>query len=609
MELLRRRPGDEFVEPGEMVDVRRRLRGVAGRHDLVSVVANAFDWRTRMLPFLFVDTRMVPAGVRAVGSALAGSGFAKTRIVLGQWNRRFRPSRARLDGRRPDLFLVSSMQIHTAPCVEWIRDMCRLPPDERPLIVAGGPKAIYEPWGVFGTDPGDPWGADVAVTGESYVLLRFLEVVLAERAAGEPLRAAFLRARDSGALDEVPGLVYPRGEADGVAEELVDTGIQRLVADLDELPDPVPGFSLLEPPSRRETLSPRAIPPDKVRRHSGLATLVLTLGCRFGCPYCPIPAYNQGCFRAKSGERVADEMYGLYKAYGIRHFFGADDNFFNDPARTLDIVEALVRTERQGIQLRKKMRWATEVTVADTLRMKDYLRAVRKAGVRALWLGVEDMTATFIRKGQTSSRTLEAFEALRARGIAPMPMLMHHDGQPLISRGGKPYGLINQARLLRKAGACTIQALSVTPAPGSKWVEEAYREGLVIESAGGRPVEPHMIDGNYVVASRQRRPWKSQLNLLATYAYFYNPARLLTSLFLPKSSAYLLDCGPQFLGTLGLMMNTAKTLGWARRLRSGEIRRAAEPPASRIPMRRPDGGPAAHGPPGASVASASAARS
>ena len=69
------------------------------------------------------------------------------------------------------------------------------------------------------------------------------------------MRSAFLRARDSGALDDIPGLVYARGDREGVAEELVDTGIQRLLGDLDELPDPVLGYRLLEAPSRSATLS------------------------------------------------------------------------------------------------------------------------------------------------------------------------------------------------------------------------------------------------------------------------------------------------------------------------------------------------------------------
>src|SRR5688572_31765463 len=246
MELPRRTRGDELLRPGELTDIRRRLRRIASSHDLVSVIACAFDHRTRMLPFIFADTRMAPAGVRAIGSAMVDSGFDKTRIVLQQWNKRFRPSQMRLDGRVPDLFMVSSMGLHSQRCMELIRDARRIDPDKRPLVIAGGPHAVYQPYELFSGEPGDPVSADVAVTGEAYVLLNFLEVLLSVRAPGEPMRSAFFRARDSGALDGVPGLVYGRGGTDGLPEELVDTGIQQLVGNLDELPDPVAGYRLLE---------------------------------------------------------------------------------------------------------------------------------------------------------------------------------------------------------------------------------------------------------------------------------------------------------------------------------------------------------------------------
>src|SRR6195952_3138694 len=112
MELPRRNRGDELLKPGELLALRERLRTVAAKHDLVSVIACAFDHRTRMLPFIYADTRMVPAGVRAIGSAMVDSGFAKTRIVLQQWNKRFQPSQMKLDGRVPDLFMVSTMGMH-----------------------------------------------------------------------------------------------------------------------------------------------------------------------------------------------------------------------------------------------------------------------------------------------------------------------------------------------------------------------------------------------------------------------------------------------------------------------------------------------------------------
>ncbi len=110
---------------------------------------------------------MTPTGARAIGSAMLDCGFYKTRIVLQQWNRNFRPSQMRLDGRIPDIFMVSSMQIHSAQCEVLIRDACRIDPVHRSLIIAGGPKSIYGPWDGFGGDPLDPWSADVAVTCRS----------------------------------------------------------------------------------------------------------------------------------------------------------------------------------------------------------------------------------------------------------------------------------------------------------------------------------------------------------------------------------------------------------------------------------------------------------
>jgi radical SAM superfamily enzyme YgiQ (UPF0313 family) len=595
MELPRRTRGDELLKPGELTDIRRRLRRIAPDHDLVSVIACAFDHRTRMLPFIFADTRMAPAGVRGIGSAMVDSGFDKTRVVLQQWNKRFRPSQMRLDGRVPDLFMVSSMGLHSQRCMELIRDARRIDPDKRPLIIAGGPHAVYQPYELFSADAADPISADVAVTGEEYVLLNLLEVLLSVRAPGEPMRSAFFRARDTGALDGVLGLVYGRGGRDGAPEELVDTGVQRLAGDLDELPDSVLGYRLLEAPSRSAELAAQALPADRVRRLSPISSIVLTFGCKFACQYCPIPAYNQRQHRLKSPGRIAEEMWRLNKAYGLRYFFGADDNFFNNKSRTLDIVNTLASAEFDGVPLRKRARWHTEVTVHDTLQMKEHLPLIRESGCRALWLGVEDMTATLVNKGQSVDKTTEAFNRLRDAGICPMPMMMHHDSQPLYSRKGD-YGLLNQIKLLRKAGAVSLQVLMITPSAGTKLYEGTFTGGQVIDRAGGRKVTPHMYDGNYVVASSHKRPWRKQLNLLAGYLYFYNPVWLAVALLRKKTKISERVAMMQLVGMLGLSQSIRRTSGWALRLMFGRIERLPGPPVSPIPMRSNDGARACHDP-------------
>lgn len=87
MELPRRTRGDELLPAGAMVNLRQRLRDLSPHHDLTSVIVHAFDHRTRMLPFIFADRRMAPAGARAVGSAMFDIGFEKMCIVLQQWNK------------------------------------------------------------------------------------------------------------------------------------------------------------------------------------------------------------------------------------------------------------------------------------------------------------------------------------------------------------------------------------------------------------------------------------------------------------------------------------------------------------------------------------------
>lgn len=602
MELPFRERGDQLLKPGEFTALRDRLRRITPRHDLAAVIACAFDHRTRMLPFVYADMRMAPAGVRAVASALLDVGVEKTRVVLQQWNRRFRPSEMRLDGRIPDLFLVSSMQLHSAACKELIRDACRIDAAHRPLIIAGGPKVIYEPWDVFSFDSDPAASADVAVTGEEFVLLELLETLLDFRAPAESLRGAFLRARLARALDPIPGLVFPRGDSGCGSAELVDTGIQRLLSDLDELPSPVLGYRVLEPPGRRTHLASRPLEPRLVRKYSPIGSLVLTFGCKFACTYCPIPAYNQRQFRAKSGQRIADEMDSLVREFGIRFFFGADDNFFNHEERTLEIVDAVARRRKESGR-GYRFRWATEVTVHDTLKLREHLPLVRNAGVRALWMGVEDMTATLVKKGQSVDRTVEAFRLLRNVGINPMPMMMHHDQQPLLSRGPKPYGLLNQIRILRKAGAVSMQVLMLVPATGSKLFVGTYTSGMVYQSVGGRAVEEHMLGGNYVIASHHPRPWVKQANILIAYAYFYNPVRFVVALVRPKSRLWLADAGCQVLGMWGLLQTLRRTIGWAGRLFLGRIERRDAPPMNHIPLRAVDGSAAAHALPGARVVS------
>jgi len=593
MELPRRDNGDELLKPGELTGLIARLRKLSASQDISTVIACTFDFRTRVLPFIFADIRLVPAGPRAIGSAMLAAGFEKTRIVLQHWNKNFQPSRMKLDGRLPEIFMISSMGMHIECVRQLLRDIAQIPAERRPLVIAGGSLCVYEPWNLFSYDPADPFAPDVVVTGEEFVTLSLLERLMENRGQDESLAQTLRRVKAQGLLDDIPGLVYPMGPEGGIAEELVDTGIQRLLGDLDEKPSPVGGYAIIEPPSRRATLSSSPLPANKIHKLSPLTTIVMTLGCKFGCPYCPIPAYNQRQYRTKSGERIAEDIRQLSLTYGMRIFFGADDNFFNNPDRTLEISQALARAEIAGKPLRRRARLATEVTVHDTIKMAEHLPLVRKAGFRAFWLGVEDMTGSLVSKGQTVDSTTRAFQLLRKNGIVPNPMMMHHDDQKLLTHG-RADGLLNQVHLLQKAGASSLQVLMLVPSPGSKLYRQTYRSGMVYDEVAGRKMESYMLDGSYVIASHSSKPWKKQFNILLAYLFFYNPLRILALLGRPGSNQLLLDIGFQFVGMAGLACTFRRTIGWALRLMTGRITRRTSQPASRIPMRSPAGNYADH---------------
>jgi radical SAM superfamily enzyme YgiQ (UPF0313 family) len=316
MELPSRPKNDRYTAPGRYQELERRLRANPDTADISALVCYAFDLRTRLGPFLFADMRLLTAGPRAVAAALHEAGFKKTRIVQRQWNPNFKVSSARIDGAVPQLLMISSMQIHSACAYEMIADAYKLG-DERPLILAGGAKAIYEPWDFFGFDPEQKYSADVACTGEEYILLELLDRLMESRAGNEHIRKTFNRLRRSGLLDDIPGLVFREGDEKDPLSRVIDTGIQRLVQNLDELPNPIAGMGLIEPPHNRRHLSKRALPLDKINRYAGMISMVTTHGCKFHCPYCPIPAYNQFTFRVKSPERLRDEIQLLAERTGI----------------------------------------------------------------------------------------------------------------------------------------------------------------------------------------------------------------------------------------------------------------------------------------------------
>jgi radical SAM superfamily enzyme YgiQ (UPF0313 family) len=355
---------------------------------------------------------MAPCSVRTLADCLYAAGFRNIRVVLQQWTPNFKPSEARLNGRPLDILMVSAMQVHAEPAYDMVRDALSMGAN-RPLILAGGPKVIYEPVDFFDLGPGTGVHADCVSTGEAYVFLELLERILDNRAAGETMLSAFERTRDDGGLEDIPGLVYlPRDVLDDEAvmprDQIryyaINTGVQRLLRDLDEMPVPDAGYRLMEPPHRRASLSDKPFAAHKVGKLSIVSSLISTQGCKFACTYCPIPAVNQRTWRYKSPKRLAAEIKHIYENFGIHQFFGTDDNFFNSRQTVVDLMTEMANTKTRGKPMGEVISFFTEATEFDVHKNLDILPLCRKAGLRAIWFGIEDITAELVNKGQTPAR-------------------------------------------------------------------------------------------------------------------------------------------------------------------------------------------------------------
>lgn len=591
MELPVRAKGDEFAPAGRIAQLLGQIAARPGVCDIPVGCFYAFDLRTRMLPFIFYDSRMLPAGLIAIASAFHLAGF-KTRGIFQAWSPNVRPSKCQMDGVGLGVMTTTAMQINSAPSYELIRDAWSMG-EGRPLILAGGPKAIYQPDHYFGLGPGGDIHADAVATGEELVLLELLDRVTEQRGSGETMLRAFVRCRDEGLLEDIPGLVYMSRDRDRDGRPILhNTGVQRLVRDLDELPHPRVGLTLIEPGHRRETLSRRPIPQDKLHRNVRCISIVTTHGCRFGCPFCGISAYNQHTYRHKSPERLADEFKELREEFNVSIFFGADDNFFNHRATTESLLEAMARTSYKvggrSRTARESIRFCTEATELDVYNNRDLIPLAGEAGTWAIWFGIEDLAAKLINKGQTPAKTVELFGLLEENDIMPMVMMMHYDGQPLRSAGSSLTGLVNQARFLLDHGAASYQCTLHSPAFGCREFESTFRSGTVIKTAGGRRMEDRHYDGNHVVASSAKNPAQVHWNLWKAYFAFYNPlslAKVLSRRWRRRTGWRALL---QLQGQLGLGVTMLRSFPWLRREGSGRITYWDSLPRPKFTIRRLD---------------------
>jgi len=577
----------EFLQGGEYHNLERRIRKIADPK-IGCVFYYAFDSSTRVGPFIGPDIYMPNCGIRTVGAAVYQAGIKNTRVVFGPWNPNFDASYMKLNNEVPQIFGVGSMQINEADAHEKIEQVNALK-ESRPLIIGGGPHANYQAWDFFNRDPIK--SIDVAVRGEINVTLSLLEAILESKSEKETILDGFKRARNSGALNKIPGLLYISDDR----EVLIDTGKATQIADFDELPLEIIGLSLLEPRHNNKELSTSPTPLNKLRKQGArIISMITSAGCNFRCPYCPIPEMHQYSERAKSPDRMVFDIKQILENVGQVSIFGSDDNSFAfKEGYLVELFTKMSKAKANGKSFSNVLFYGTEATEHQADLYRHLFPLMRSGGLRAIWFGIEDLTAELVKKGQTPEKTIRLFNKMIENGISPMPMMMHFDGQPLKTNSSLE-GILDQVEFLRNHGAQSIQVTYNTPSIGSKDYFEHFERGKVLEQIGDLKVGWKFFDGNHVISTIHDDILDRQKHLMACYEKFYNLKNSIIALFdyikaRTSGNRFVKDISDvaltlQLYGRKGMRISKKNLKQWLENLETKIYKFTNQVPESQIPI-------------------------
>jgi anaerobic magnesium-protoporphyrin IX monomethyl ester cyclase len=270
----------------------------------------------------------------------------------------------------------------------WFTKMCLGRMREAALQMIDRARAAGARVAVAGHDAADApevylrAGADYVLRGEPDLTLGELAARLDGAQDGQP------------AVDDIPGLIFRHL---GLPRR---TAPRALLKNLDELP--LPAWDLVDVQRYR----------DFWRRRHGFFSLnvVTTRGCPYLCNWCAKPVYGN-TYHTRSPEHVLAELRLLRDRYAPDHLWFCDDIFGLKARWLMPFAE---RAAAEGLSMPFLCQ-----TRAD-LMTEENVAALRRAGCREAWLGVESGAQTVLDamdKGITVEQVRGAVARLRAAGV------------------------------------------------------------------------------------------------------------------------------------------------------------------------------------------------
>lgn len=266
---------------------------------------------------------------------------------------------AKLRGARPDIVGITCMFPPQANSMNTVANMAKSIDRDIPVIV-GGAHPSSQPSECLENE-----NIDVVVVGEGEVTM----AELVEHYSGNK------------SIDEVKGIYFRK------LREVRYTKRRKLIHDLDALPYPAYHLLPMEEyfAAGGQGFSERGIPIDR------WVSMITSRGCPFQCCFCSVHNIYGPSWRARSPEKVIEEIEFLIDKYRIKHIFFEDDNLTLDTRRAEKIFDLM-------IERKLDLTWETPNGVrADTL-SRPLLRKMKKSGCTMLIIGVENGNQQFLNK-------------------------------------------------------------------------------------------------------------------------------------------------------------------------------------------------------------------
>lgn len=249
------------------------------------------------------------------------------------------------------------------------------------LIIMGGPQATY----IY---------SEILACGDVDAVVRL---------EGEITMPLILKAWQSG---------RPLSDIDGLAVRLKDgtihcTKLRSPIDDLDSID--YPAWDLLA-----------------IEKYQQPGIILTGRGCPYHCIFCSAGAMSKGRYRMRSANNVVNEIEYLYKNFGIRHFFFADDTFTANEDHCISICREI---RSRGLDIK----WEAEAR-ADTV-TEQIAQEMVKAGCMHVQIGAESGDNTILKtigKKITSEMIERAVKIFLSNGITVVCsyILVNHEDTP-----------------------------------------------------------------------------------------------------------------------------------------------------------------------------------